>query len=98
MRSVVLVAGLCLVVALPFRAAPAQREQGGAIAGVVRFTGTVPPPGNPLPADGNVMLHSDLVVDPKTRGLRDVALVLEDVPPQPKVEKAAKVLVDQRDI
>jgi plastocyanin len=96
-RTAFLIAALALPAALPFGAS-AQGEPRGAVAGVVRFTGTVPAPAKFLTADGNVLLHSDLVVDPKSRGLRDVVLVLEGAAPQPKVDKASKVLIDQRDM
>jgi plastocyanin len=75
----------------------ASDEKPGSIAGVVRYTGTVPPPEKILTNDGT-LLHNDLVVDPKTRGLRYVVAVLENAPAQPKVTKAKPVLVDQREM
>jgi plastocyanin len=48
--------------------------------------------------DGGVIEHSDLVVDPKTLGLRDVVVVLENAPAQPRRAKAPPVVVDQRDM
>jgi plastocyanin len=73
-------------------------EKPGGIAGVVRYIGTVPPPEVILTTDGSTTRHSDLVVDPKTKGLRYVVAVLENAPAQPKVTKAKPVLVDQRDM
>jgi len=70
----------------------------GAIRGVVRYTGTVPEPQRITTSDGSTVWHSDLVVDPKSKGLRHVASILEDAPAQPKLEKAKPVVVDQRDM
>jgi len=70
----------------------------GTITGVVLYTGVVPPPKKFITTDGGTIVHSDLVVDPKTKGLRDVVAILENVPAQPKVQKAKAVLVDQRDM
>jgi plastocyanin len=84
----------CLLLGTP--ALPAEKP--GGIAGVVRYTGTVPPPEEILTTDGSTIRHSDLVVEPKTKGLRYVVAVLENAPAQPKVTKAKPVLVDQRDM
>jgi plastocyanin len=84
----------CLLLGTP--ALPAEKP--GRIAGVVRYTGTVPPAEKLLTTDGGTILHSDLVVDPKTKGLRHVAAVLENAPARPRVEKAKPVLVDQREM
>lgn len=70
----------------------------GAVHGQVRFTGDVPAPKKIMTTDGGTILHNDLVVDPKTKGLRFVVAVLENAPAQPKVAKAQPVLVDQRDM
>jgi plastocyanin len=77
--------------------APAQ-ERTASVAGVVRFTGEVPPAQKIIASDGRTILHNDLVVDPKSRGLRDVVAVLENGPVQPKLAKSKPVLVDQRDM
>jgi plastocyanin len=74
------------------------RRAPGSINGVVRFTGTVPPPKEITVTDGRTIQHNDLVVDSKTKGLRYVVAVLEDAPAQPKVEKSDPVIVDQRDM
>jgi plastocyanin len=77
--------------------AAADPPKAGTITGAVRFTGSVPPPRKITGVDGTVFHHSDLVVDPKSKGLRDVVVVLETAPARPKAAKAAKVTVDQRD-
>jgi plastocyanin len=84
---------LCCVPAWAFPTA-----DSGTIEGRILFTGNVPPPKKFLTTDGSVLLHSDIVVHPKTKGLRHVVVVLEDAAVQPKVEKADPVLVDQRDM
>ncbi len=77
---------------------PARSEdKPGSIAGVIRYTGTVPPPQRVLTNDITI-LHNDLVVDPKTKGLRYAVAVLENAPAQPKITKAKPVLVDQREM
>jgi plastocyanin len=82
----------CLLLGLPARPA----EKPGSIAGVICYTGRVPPPEKIVITDGSTIEHQDLVVDPRTKGLRDVVAVLEDAPVQPKVKDATPVLVDQR--
>lgn len=89
-------AGLSLASLLCSAALLAAAEKPGTLAGVVRYTGTVPPAEKILTTDGTVVEHADLVVDPKTRGLRDVVAVLEDAPAQPPAPRAEPVLVDQR--
>ena len=79
-------------------AAGAALTAPGKIQGVVRFTGVVPPPQEIMTTEGLRITHHDLVVDGKTKGLRFVAAVLEDAPAQPKVEKSAPVLMDQRNM
>jgi plastocyanin len=69
----------------------------GTIAGVIRYTGDVPPAMKITVSDGSTLEHRDLLVDPKTRGLRYVVAVLEDAPAQAQVKDAKPVLVDQRD-
>ena len=70
----------------------------GAIQGVVRFTGMVPAAKQIPTTDGGVIEHHDLVVEPKSKGLRYVAVILEDAPAQPKVQDAKRLVVDQRDM
>jgi plastocyanin len=69
----------------------------GTITGTIRYTGAVPAPQKIATTDGTVILHSDLVVDAKSKGLRDVVLVVETVPAQPKPPKSDPVIIDQRE-
>ncbi len=89
---------LALLWAGPVQAAPPAAPGAGTIAGVVRFTGVVPPPKRHTTAEGTVLVHRDLVVSPKTKGLRDVAVVVETAPAQPKLRKAEPAYVDQREM
>jgi plastocyanin len=73
-------------------------DKPGGIAGVVRYTGAVPEPEKIVTTDGSTIQHSDLVVEPKTKGLRYVVAVLENAPAQRKVTQAKPVLVDQREM
>jgi plastocyanin len=79
-------------------ALPAAEPAGAVIAGVVRFTGTLPKPQLIHTTDNSTILHSDLVVDSRSKGLQFVAVSLEDAPAQPKADKAAPVVMDQRDM
>ncbi len=72
-----------------------EETPGGVLAGVVRFTGKVPEPAVVTVTDGSTIKHSDLVVDSKTKGLRDVMVLLEDAPVQPKLKEAGPVVMDQ---
>lgn len=63
-------------------------EMPWSIVGVVRYTGTVPPAEKILAIDGRTILHSDLVVEPKTKGLRYVLALLENAPVQPKIDES----------
>jgi plastocyanin len=58
----------------------------------------VPPPRKITTTDGSTIEQSELVVDPRTKGLRDVVAVLENAPAQPRVAKAPAVVVDQREM
>jgi hypothetical protein len=82
MRGVFLALPACVLV--PLAALAADAPATGSIAGVVRFTGPLPPGRKVLTTEGQTLLHRDLVVDPRTKGLRDVAAVLEDAPAQPR--------------
>lgn len=77
---------------------PPAAKPTGRITGTVRYTGAVPPPKKLITGDGAVILHHDLVVDPKSKGLRDVVAVLEDAPAQPKLTAAKPVVIDQREM
>jgi plastocyanin len=70
----------------------------GTITGTARFTGKMPPAKKVTTTDGAVIEHNDLVVEPKSKGLRYVFVQLEGAPAQPKVKKAEPVVVDQRDM
>jgi plastocyanin len=73
-------------------------EPRGTIAGVVRYTGKVPETKVIPTTDGSTVKHRDLIVDPRSKGLRDVVAALEDAPPQGKVKKANPVVMDQKDM
>lgn len=78
---------------------PAQQPADfGSIEGEICFTGKVSPPKRILTTDGGILLHHDLLVDPKSKGLRHVVVLLENAPVQPKGKIAGAVLVDQRDM
>lgn len=97
MRRVLILACL-LTPYLADAATAADPPATGTIAGVVRYTGKVPPPARILTTDGTPLLHSDLVVDEATKGLLHVVAVLEDAKPQPKVEKRKPAFMDQKDM
>jgi plastocyanin len=48
-------------------------------------------------SDGSTLTHHDLVVEPKSKGLRDVVAILENAPAQPPVKDAHPVVMDQVD-
>jgi plastocyanin len=70
----------------------------GSLEGMVRYAGVVPPPRKITTTEGSVIEHSDLVVEPKTRGLRNVVAILENAPEQAKIQKAQPVIVDQQEM
>jgi plastocyanin len=82
---------------LVFLAVPAA-DPPGTIRGKVHYTGAPPVLQRFRTTDGTWIEHYDLVVEPKTKGLRDVAVILEDAPAQAKVKDAKRVIVDQRDM
>jgi plastocyanin len=73
-------------------------ESTGTITGTVRYTGVVPPPKKIAATDGSTIIHHDLIVDKKTKGLKFVVITLEDAPAQTKVKNAQPVLMDQREM
>lgn len=77
---------------------PQTETPTGAIAGMVRFTGQAPPPQRIVTTDGSVLMHSDLVVDAKSQGLRDVVVYLVDAQARPLPKNAKPVIIDQRDM
>jgi plastocyanin len=70
----------------------------GIVAGTVRFNGKVPPAKKITTTDGATIEHNDLIVEPKSKGLRYVFVLLDDAPAQAKVKKMEPVVVDQRDM
>ena len=79
--------------------AAAGKEKTGTIQGVVRFTGTVPPPRQLATGDGGTIDQYDVLVDAKTKGLRWVITTLEDAPAQPALGDAdTPVLMDQKNM
>lgn len=82
----------------PTAALPSPQADLGAIEGHVLFTGKVPPGKKITTTDGSVIEHNDLMVDSKTKGLRDVVAVVENTPSLSRREKPPVVVVDQRDM
>jgi plastocyanin len=76
----------------------AGQKPTGRLEGAVHFTGVVPPPEKIITSDGMVLMHSDLVVDAKSKGLRYVAVYLENAPARPLAKDAQPVVIDQRDM
>jgi plastocyanin len=79
-------------------AAFAQTPATGTITGTVRYVGVVPPSQRFTLTDGQILIHNDVVVHPKSKGLRDVAAILDWKDKIPADAKAKPVLVDQRDM
>ncbi len=77
---------------------PAPQPEFGTIRGTVRYTGKVPPPRKITTTDGSTIEQSDLVVEPKSKGLRDVVALLDNVPAPPPAKKLDPVVIDQRDM
>jgi plastocyanin len=75
-----------------------QSSRAGAIAGTIRYLGEVPPSQRILTSDGATIVHNDIVVHPKSKGLRDVVAVLEWKEKIPADAKAKPVVVDQREM
>lgn len=75
----------------------AQGPGSGTIVGTIRYVGEVPPSQRVTLTDGQVILHNDVVVHAKTKGLKDVAVVLDLKERIPADPKAKPVEVDQRD-
>jgi plastocyanin len=70
----------------------------GTIVGAVRYLGDVPEPHKILTTDGNTILHNDIVIDAKSKGLRYAAVLLDKPPVSKKAENAKPVVIDQRDM
>lgn len=86
---------VCSILLLLFSGAVCAHT--GTITGTIRYVGVVPPSERVTLTDGQVILHNDVVVHPKSKGLRDVAVVLDWKEMVPAPAKAKPVLVDQRD-
>lgn len=86
--------GVCLWVVPALEA----EERRGSLNGVVRYLSVVPAAVKIPSGDGGTILHRDLIVDPKTKGLRDVFASLENAAVQPKLNGAKPVVVDQREM
>lgn len=84
-------------IALASSVTVAAEPTTGTIHGAVRFTGKLPEPKSITVADGSTLKHSDLVVDKKSQGLRDVVVILADAPDQPRLKEAKPVVVDQKE-
>jgi plastocyanin len=97
LRSCFALSVIVLLSAKGLATSPDERPRPGTVVGVIRFTGMTPEPLTVTVSDGSTFKHSDLVVDPKSRGLRDVVAILEDAPAQAKIKDARPVLVDQVD-
>lgn len=93
---------LLLLTGLLALAMPTQNfaaEKPGTIRGVVRYTGTVPPDKKIGTSDGTTIVHNNFIVDPKSKGLQWVGIVLEDAPAQPKLkDPEPEEVVDQKDM
>ena len=70
----------------------------GTVTGAIRYTGAIPPSQRIALTDGQTLLHNDVVVDAKTKGLRDVVVMLDWKEKAPLDPKAKPVVVDQRDL
>lgn len=75
-----------------------QAPATGSIVGTIRYVGDVPPSQRVMTTDGQVILHNDIVVHPKTKGLRDVVIVLDWHEATTADAKARPVVIDQRDM
>ena len=75
-------------------AGPAGR---GTIVGTIRWSSPVPEAMTITVSDGTTIMHRDVVVDAKSKGLRDVIVMLADVPAQSKVKDAKPAIMDQRE-
>jgi len=69
----------------------------GTITGTIRYIGVVPPGQRLTLTDGQTLQHNDVVVHPKSKGLRDVVAVLDWKEKVSADAKAKPVVVDQRD-
>ncbi len=77
---------------------PAQPPTTGTLAGTIRYLGVVPPNQRIMTTDGQTIIHNDVVVHAKTKGLRDVIVVLDWKEKVPADPKSKPVVIDQRDM
>ena len=70
----------------------------GTILGTIHYLGDVPEAEKILTTDGNTILHRDIAVDGKTKGLRYVAVILDNPPAAKGGNREGPVIVDQRDM
>jgi plastocyanin len=75
-----------------------QQASTGHVRGTIRYTGALPPDRRITLTDGQVIVHNDVVVEAKTKGLRDVAVILDWKEKVPADAQAKPVVVDQRDM
>jgi plastocyanin len=88
----------CLAL-LPAAGISLAQEKAGTVTGVVRFTGTIPPPKQLPTGDGGTIDFQPLIVEPKSKGLRWAIAALEDAPARPKLRKGdSPVVMDQKDM
>lgn len=87
--------GLTLLLAVS--ASHGQQAERGALAGIVRYLDEVPPPQKILTGDGGTLLFRDLLVHPRTRGLRYVSVFVENAP-KGEAAPAGPVVVDQKEM
>lgn len=71
--------------------------QTGTLFGTVQYMGPQPAVRTVEVTDGSTIQHCDLLVDPKTKGLRYVFAMLEDAPNRPPLQDAKPVVMDQVD-
>jgi hypothetical protein len=67
----------------------------GQITGIVRFTGTVPPPRRVETNDGTTIEIADLRVDPQTKGLAEVLVFVENPPLTKSPPPRQAAVIDQ---
>lgn len=85
-----------LLVILLAATAVTAADKTGSVRGTVRFTAEAPKARQVPTGDGGYIDHTDLVVDPKTKGLRWVIVALEDAPARPKLKATdAPAVIDQ---
>jgi plastocyanin len=67
----------------------------GQITGIVRFTGTIPPPRRVETNDGTTIEIADLRVDPQTKGLAEVLVFVENPPLTKSPPPRQAAVIDQ---